>query len=371
MTRNNVTRIGALALAIVATFAFSIQIAAAQTNAKPQGLWVGGENFFSEFQGTALTQSGTPPANLVFGSNVYVAPGSIAFDAHEDLWAVFQSVNFNRPFPALELSRAELAAIKAGKVVNPKVIISRHGHSSVPFVGPASIGFDAAGDLWVIDVGQKLLELTARQIKKSGGPKPKILITSPNANPTTLRFDQSDNLWVAVLQLPFNPTNPIQLWKFAPGDRASSGPANPSLIVNLPDLFFFVDLAFDSAGNLWFAGSGSHGDALEMISASNLTGTGEISPPAAVTVTSSEFGVLVGGGSCLGGIDFDSSGDLWVSVGGREGGCSGNITTQLVDFTPSQLSVGGDLTPSVTIGQNAKQTNLFLPGPLRFGPALQ
>jgi hypothetical protein len=330
------------------------------------------EKYFSEFQGKVLTKSGTPHANLVFGSNVYFAPESIAFEAHENLWAVFQGINNNLPAPALELSRSELAAIKAGNVVQPKVIISRQGNSTVPFVNPQSIGFDAAGDLWVIDGGsQTLLELTPNQIKKSGGPTPKISITSANASPSQLRFDGSDNLWVVEFQLPFNPTNPIQLWRFAPGDRTSSGSANPGLIVDLSDLFFFVDLAFDSSGNLWFAGPGSHGDALEMISASNLTGTGEISPPAAVTITSSAFGNLVGSGSCLGGIDFDNSGDLWVSVGTNNADCNGNTATQVVEFTPAQLSTGGNLTPSLTIGQNSKQTNLFLPGPLRFGPSVQ
>ena len=371
MNRNHVTKIGALTLAIAATFAFSIQIAAAKTKAKQQGLWIGGEKYFSEFQGKALKQSGPNHANLAFGSNLYFAPESIAFDTHENLWAVFQGINDNLSSPALEVTRGELASLKAGNLVQPKVIISRQGNSTLPFVNPESIGFDAAGDLWVVDGGQQIIELLASQIEKSGGPTPEITITSSNATPFRLRFDASDNLWVVETQLPFNPTNPIQLWRFAPGDRMSSGSANPSLIVNLPDLFFFVDLAFDSSGNLWIAGPGSHGDALEMISASNLTGNGEVSPPATVTVTSSAFGTLLGSGSCLGGIDFDSSSNLWVSVGTDNADCDGNTTTQVVAFTPAQLSTGGNLTPSVAIVQNKKKTNVFLPGPLRFGPTVQ
>jgi len=371
MTRNHMTKIGALSLAIAATFAFSIQIAAAASKAKQQGLWIGGEKYFSEFQGKALKHSGTSRPNLAFGSNLYFAPDSIAFDTHENLWAVFQGINDNLPAPALEITRGELAALKAGNLVHPKVIISRQGNSTVPFVDPQSIGFDAAGDLWVVDGGQQIVELLASQIQKSGGPTPKVTITSSVASPFRLRFDTSDNLWVVETQLPFNPTNPTQLWRFAPGDRMSSGSATPSLIVNLPDLFFFVDLAFDSSGNLWIAGPGSQGDALEMISASNLTGSGEVSPPAAVTVTSSAFGTLLGSGSCLGGIDFDSSGNLWVSVGTDNADCDGNTPTQVVSFTPAQLSTGGNLTPSVAIGQNKRQTNLFLPGPLRFGPTVQ
>ena len=79
-------------------------------------------------------------------------------------------------------------------------------------------------------------------------------------------------------------------------------------------------------------------------------------------ITSSAFG----SGWCLGGLDFDHSGDLWVSVVGSNGGCEADA--QLVEFTPSQLSTGGNLTPSITISPNSKNTNLASPGPIRFGP---
>jgi hypothetical protein len=184
-----------------------------------------------------------------------------------------------------------------------------------------------------------------------------------------MRFDGSGNLWVAEFPQPSNLSNPLQLWRFTPSDRAASGPANPSLIMNLPDGLDPVDLAFDSSGNLWLAGPGSHNDALEMIPAGDLGGSGQISPSASVIVTSSAFGLLAGPGSCLGGIDFDRSGDLWVAVGTNDADCQAN--SQVVEFTPGQLGTGGSLTPAVTIGQNSKATNLSLPGPLRFGPAIQ
>jgi hypothetical protein len=90
-----------------------------------------------------------------------------------------------------------------------------------------------------------------------------------------------------------------------------------------------------------------------------------------VSITSSSFGKLNGTGSCIGGIDFDRSGDLWVSVGTDNADCGGNTATEVVEFTPSQLSVGGNLTPSVTIGQNMKKTNLFLLGPISIGPTIE
>jgi hypothetical protein len=367
MNRNHVTRIGALTLAIAATFAFSIQIAAAKTKAKQQGLWVGGEKYFSEFQGKALKQSGTPRANLAFGSTVYFAPSSIAFDGHENFWVVFQGINNNLPAPALELTRGELASLKAGNVVQPKVTISRQGNSTVPFVNPESIGFDAAGDLWVIDGGQQIVELLASQIKKSGGPTPNISITSANAIPTKLRFDGSDNLWVVEFQLPFDVTKPAQMWKFAPTDRTSSGAANPSLIVDLPLDFVPADFAFDASGNLWLAGNNLFGDSIEMFAAADLAGAGEISPTIGVSINSPAFG---SSHDCIGGIDFDVSGDLWVSIGSESCG-SGAVPGQLIEFTPAQLSTGGNLTPSLTIRENKQETNLFIPGPLRFGPSVQ
>jgi hypothetical protein len=61
-------------------------------------------------------------------------------------------------------------------------------------------------------------------------------------------------------------------------------------------------------------------------------------------------------------------GDLWVSVGTNNDECE--AAQQIIEFTPGQLSTGGDLTPSVTILQNKKQTNLIAPGPIRFGPTL-
>jgi hypothetical protein len=49
------------------------------------------------------------------------------------------------------------------------------------------------------------------------------------------------------------------------GTRSTvSGAANPGLMVDLPDALDLTDLAFDSSGNLWLAGSGSHRDAIEI-----------------------------------------------------------------------------------------------------------
>jgi hypothetical protein len=367
MVRNYRTGIGAIALAAVGIVAFAIQIGAAEPAAIGRGLWVGGTKFFSEFQGKALKQSGTPRPLIAFGSRAIFDPTSMIFDRHNNLWVGFSGTTIgNGGAPVVEISAGDIAAIAAGITVLPKVTIG-YPNKAKPqaFVVPHSLGFDAAGDLWVADADvHGLVEFTHKQIAHSGALPANISITAQDFLPNVMRFDGSDNLWLVQFGLP---SNPQQLLKFAPSDRATSGPPNPSLVIDLPDALNVADLGFDSAGNLWIAGGSSHGDALEMFPASDLGGSVEISPEAETIVTSSAFGHVFGG-SCLGGIDFDHLGDLWVSVGTNNDECE--AAQQIIEFTPSQLSTGGDLTPSVTILQNKKQTNLITPGPIRFGPTL-
>ena len=356
----------ATTLATVCCVLFSVGPVAAK-QAKQQGLWVGGVRYFSEFQGTALTQSSTPKARLAFGSLDFEGPFSIAFDQNQNMWAVFQILDVS-PSPALELTRHDFARLRSRHPVKPKLIdILRSGSLTGQFVFPTSIGFDATGNLWAVDNARSVIKLGADQLNQSGTQTAAVTITPQGSTPSNLRFDQSNNLWVVGYPLPFDPSKTM-IWRFTPGDRTASGSANPSLIVNLPDQIPVLgDFAFDNAGDLWIVASGSQGQELEMIAASNLTGSGEISPAAEITITSAAFGTA-GAGSCLGGIDFDHSGKLWVSVGTDNADCSAN--TQIVAFTPTQLSTGGNLTPSLIIQQNSNRTNLFLPGPIRFGPTV-
>jgi len=364
MARKHSTAIRSLALAAVGALALSHQVAAQGPSIK-RGLWVGGEQFFSEFQGKALKQSGTPRARIAFGSREFFRPLSITFDKHHNLWAGIGGTNTGSP-PVIEISRADVALLKSGKPTKPKVILRNNGTSFDPFIIANSIAFDAAGDLWVSDNGRRaILEFLPTQIAHSGAPSPTVNITATDFLPEAIRFDASDNLWVVQYQ----GFNPWRVLRFAPGDRAASGAPNPGLVVDLPDALNPVNLAFDSLGNLWLAGSVSQTDVLEMFPAAELGGSGEISPSVAVVVTSSAFGSLFGSGSCLGGIDFDGLGDLWVSVGADNADCTS--ATQLVEFTPSQLTTGGNLDPSVTIGQNSRKPSLFLPGPIRFGAAIK
>ncbi len=352
-----------------------LALPAAAEQLKPQGLWVGQENYNSEFQGKPLKQGGTPGSRVSFSDADGYSANSMAFDPHHNLWIGYQGVTRGDSRVAIvENVVSELAPLRRGKPAREKVVLLSHGSGPHPFENPAGIDFDHAGDLWLSnaagDAGQRgLMEFTPDQIKRSGKPSAAVFLHAEDFVPETLRFDTSDNLWAAQFPLPAEPGFTMQISRYSASDRAASGPATPGLVANLPDLTFPVNFAFDRARNLWVAGPGPHGDELAMISASDLSGSGEVSPSAAVIITSSAFGVLVGTGSCIGGIDFDSAGDLWASVGTDNADCEGSTgDTSLVEFTPSQLRVGGNLTPSVIIGQNSTETNLFLPGPIRFGP---
>jgi hypothetical protein len=358
MTRVHVTTIGALAIA--ATFVFSIHIASAASKAKPQGLWVADDQFNVEFEGKALKQSGEPSARTKFSSNNFHSPRSIAFDRHNNLWIAY-SPKRNGPSALVEIIPSDVASIKTGKPAQPHIVI-RSKSSDPNGFNPGNVAFDHAGNLWASDFARRIVEFLPNQIAHSGAPSPHVTITTSDIFSRAMRFDASDNLWVATVLA--QPLDSSQLLRFAPGDRAASGPANPGLIVNLPQGFIPMDLAFDNSGNLWML---SEFGQIEMIPAGDLGGAGEISLTPSLSITVSAGGTAVACG--LGGIDFDRVGDLWVSVDPDSGGCQ--EVAQLVEFTPDQISAGGNLIPSVTINQNITETNLFVPGPIRFGPTIK
>ncbi len=330
-----------------------------------QGLWVGGVQYISEFRGQALQQSGDPPANRVFRDSAFGGPYVMAFDPQNNLWVSYQSQYYS-PVPIVEISRSQLLAPKHGANLKLKSIIPL-GSSGTPVMFTGGYAFDVAGDLWMGDQhGKSIIELLPSQLRKSGSPPVAVSINLQGRTPGVMRFDARNNLWAIVSAGAVSLGN--QAWRFAPAERAASGPANPGLMVNLPAYSYYpVDIAFDGSGNLWAAAPISQQDEIEMFSAGDLAGTGEISPSPATTITSANFGSAFAG-SCIGGIDFDRSGDLWVSIGTNNADCTAQ--TQVVEFTPSQLNIGGNLTPTVSVQQNPEKTNLFLNGAMRFGPAL-
>jgi hypothetical protein len=345
-----VHRITIRTIAVAAcSIALSIQTAHAKPRSQAQGLFVAGENELYEFQGSELETSAIASTNLSFGTENYLDPLSMTLDQHNNLWLTELSNLPEGDVAILEITRAAVNSVKSGNLAKQKLILP--SGSGVKNVGWLSLGFDAKGDLWVSSALGELLMLRSSQLKEKH-PSPKIVISSMGWSPGVLRFDSSDKLWVSA--------GDGQIWRFSPRDRAASGPPDPGLKLTLPDGLVPIDFAFDRSGNLWIAGS----DSIEEIFAADLTATGEISSPAGSTITSSAFGT----GSCLGGLDFDNSGNLWVSVIGTLSGNGCVADPQVVKFAPSQLSTGGSQDPSVAIGLPSPA---FSPVPLRFGRAIK
>lgn len=243
-----------------------------------------------------------------------------------------------------------------------------------------------SGGLWVADEGGGLLGVLFTS------PATPVLLTSSHG-PDGLALDANGNLWVGltgnttVAEFPASklgssstPTpvvtvssdgtslaDPISLafdakgdlWvancttdleMYAPAQLTVSG--NPSPTVTITGSYSCVSgLAFDASGNLWFSDTNDN-DVVEL-SASQLASSGNPSPH--VTLSSSTLNFPEG-------LAFDANGDLWVANTGSTG------VNALVMFTPSEISTSGSPTPSVGISDDGSG-NLDAPVYLAFDNA--
>jgi hypothetical protein len=159
------------------------------------------------------------------------APVGIAWDASGDLWLSFQYISMGE---IVKLTPKQVSALVSGRNVTPAVLL-QNVREYYPFNSPSRIGFDSQGDLWVMDgATYSLLEFTPDEIAVSGAPAPALVIQSNFlTNLFDMRFDASNNLWVVSTGLG-QVSGVEEVCRFAPADRASSGPPNPNLILDMP-----------------------------------------------------------------------------------------------------------------------------------------
>ncbi len=201
--------------------------------------------------------------------------------------------------------------------------------------GNAGLALDAAGNLWVTDPSNNsIAEYAAAQLKKSGQPKPNVVI-SANANgslnsPEALAMDGNGNLWVANSAADGGSANTVV--EFTKNQLTASGSPTPTVrlashagSINNPQ-----GLAFDPLGNLWVSDSG----AVKEFSATQLVTSG--APAPAVTIGDDGLGSLNGPE----GITFDTKGNLWVAV---------FFSNLVVGYSSSQLSASGNPIPAVIV----------------------
>jgi sugar lactone lactonase YvrE len=217
--------------------------------------------------------------------------------------------------------------------------------------GNGGIALDAAGNLWVSEPSDNsIAEYTAAQVKKSGQPKPSVVISADADGsldlPEAIAMDGNGNLWVANSAAAGSGANTVV--EFTPSQLAASGSPRPA--VRLAAIAGSINnpqgIAFDPLGNLWVSDSG----AVNEFSAPQLAASG--APVPAVTIGDDGLGSLNGPE----GITFDAQGNLWVAV---------FFSNLVVGYSSDQLAVSGNPVPAVIV-RSGDQSALNNPCGLAF-----
>ena len=337
--------------------------------APSQALWVSNSvddetGFVSELVHAQLLHSGMPRVALNTGLSQVGTLGKLAFDRAGDLWIPFCGNGPSSNGLVAAFSPAALDQIAARHFRRVKIKAELTGSD---FHCPSALALDRSGNLWIANAGvfdgnvPSILGYTATSLLQQN-PAPSVVLTSSSFEKLLgLAFDAAGDLWVAD-----NVTS--EVYEFTPQHLSKGGSQTPDLIVQSPSFDFPTDVAFDAANNIWITyQSGNQRPqpgpgAVQMFAAADLTGSGTIEPPAAVT--------LGGQAPCSilalcepSGVAFDQSGDLWIA----------QFPNEIFEFTPTQLASGNTPLAHVILASNflkGERLNLnFLgPGFLTFGP---
>jgi sugar lactone lactonase YvrE len=196
------------------------------------------------FAPAVLSTSGFKTASVVITSSgrSLSAPTALAFDGQHRLW-VANAGNGT-------IVRFDPAQLTSKGAPVPAVVLSGSGR-------PTGLAFDAAGSLWVSD-GQahRVVKYGAAQLAASGAPTPDVVLSSFErslASPSGLAFDAAGNLWVANL-------GRQTVVAFSLSQQAASGSSAPHIVLSptASGATIPVGLAFDGEGSLWvISGEGS------------------------------------------------------------------------------------------------------------------
>jgi sugar lactone lactonase YvrE len=255
------------------------------------------------------------PATAVFASNAeLIAPVGVAFDTSGALWVTSNSDSLLIAFAPHALASSGFA--------DATTVISPSGGS---LSAPTGLAFDPAHRLWVANSADgTLVRFDAAQLSASGAPVPAVVV-SGLGHPVALAFDDRGSLWVA--------DNRAQtIVEYVAGQLAVSGSPAPTIVLSAKDrsLVRPAGLAFDRAGNLWVANTGSQ--AVVSFTPAQLAVTGTPAPHVVLFLASASLGIPVG-------LAFDGDENLWVM---SESGF-------LAKFRPADLAATGAPSPSVLL----------------------
>jgi ligand-binding sensor domain-containing protein len=283
------------------------------------GLWVAnsdGASAFEQFTGAQLAAGGSPTPSAVINAATPSAASDLAFDHAGNMWTVnaatsaiskytasqlgtpgatpavtisdaslseVMAVTFDAngnlwlaaygPCAILEYTASQLTAASGSASVAPALTLNGCGFDA-SLTGPASLAFDAAGNLWVGDVDNNVVyAYSATTLAASGAitSQPAVRITTTdNMKPAYLSFDATGNLWVT--------DGGARVIEFSAAQLVSGGSVTPVKTITTAGAVF-EGLAFDNSGDLWVVDN-SHG--VVEFSTAQLASGGSLTPAISV-----------------------------------------------------------------------------------------
>jgi sugar lactone lactonase YvrE len=289
-------------------------------------LWYAGFGLNAFTQANVASSNNDGPAVTVVPTVTTATFHDLVFDEMGRLWTIPTSGNQILRFPA--------SGLMAGQSPTAELALS-----SAALMGPQALAFDPSGNLWVLNFaggGPSIASLVRFDgVQSMSGiltVSPAVTITpagdatsqSRFSEGTALAFDSSGNLWFAGVSDVLRIDRPISL--------TGSVTAAPTAVVSTGEAY--TSIAFDAGGALWITGTLQGYFAIRIDSPSTIMGVVTPKPAARIGLP------VTTGVAFVGGLAFDSDRALWVATSNRI----------LKLATPNEFS--GEVTgiPKVTLG---------------------
>ena len=275
-----------------------------------------------------LQGSGAAPTVAISGSNTEFstyAPQCVQEDSFGDV-TVVGSPGSRQAGAILYFTSGGFAP---GGNLTPDAVITG---TNTQLVNPVGCAFDASGNLWIANddnFNYSVVMFSSAQLSAGGNVAPARVIqpvtccgNSSLCNTVSMTFDPSGNLWTGSLCAPTA--------EFSAASIQSSG--SPFPVAWFGQAAGVSSLRFDSGGNLWTS-LGSPVSQITEFYASSLPAASSGSLTADKTITSAMMLNPYG-------IDFDSSGNLWVAD---------QFAGMVFEFAAPGVRAGGAVTPSAIV----------------------